>query len=160
MSYDIANDELSTECRYAERPFVCKNKAGYFIDGKAVSYSAPMFDPAKYGFEGEYEIIPTGDETAYTRKAENNTIVGYIAEDKRFDIFSAENTDEISNICFSDGCAVWELPNDDLPPVFYSDEYKSLVIVDAEKADYAGFADGGKMYFSESSTVITLVFSR
>lgn len=152
MAYDISSGELSRECGYAERPFVYKDMLAYFIDGKLASYADPLFDPTKYELDGEeLEIIPTGDVIAYTRKTDVDgtygAVVGYIKDGSPFDIFSLNNIGKTPNISFLNGCAVWNSPEVKLPPVFYSDKYKSLVIVDAEKADYAGFADGGKLYF-------------
>lgn len=156
MCYNIESDELAEVSRYAESPAIYKGRLAYFIDEKMASYAAPLFDPAEYGFGGdEPEIFPTGDIIAYTRRtngSEIDTVIGYIKDGKPFDIFSINDTDNIE-VCFSDGCAVWRAAHDHgfesggVLPMFYNDKSKSLVILDDERADYAGFASGGKMYF-------------
>lgn len=152
MAYDIGSGELSRECGHAERPFVYKERLAYFIDGKLASYADPLFDPAKYGLDGEdSEIFPTGDVIAYIRKTDTDgkydAVAGYIRDDRTFDIFSMESAGITPDISFMNGCAVWSPPDGKLPPVFYCGKNKSLVIVDAEKSCYTGFADDGKLFF-------------
>ena len=85
----------------------------------------------------------------------NYTIMGYIKDGKPFNILKANDSISVYDIVFEDGCAVWDCNFFDwkskMYPMFYSDEKKSVIVIEDKRADYESLIHDGKIYFFEKA---------
>lgn len=158
VKYDIEKGELEDLCLNAGAPTIYKDKPAFYVgDGNFVSYAEPLFDPGEYGLTAKSLKIFPSDEMAYSYYGStddnNYTIMGYIKDGKPFNILKANDSISVYDFSFADGCAVWDCNyfngGSKMLPMFYSDEKKSVIVIEDKRADYESFIYNGKIYFFE-----------
>lgn len=158
VKYDIEKGELEDLCLNAGAPTIYKDKPAFYVgDGNFVSYAEPLFDPGEYGLTAKSLKIFPSDEMAYSYYGStddnNYTIMGYIKDGKPFNILKANDSISVYDFSFADGCAVWDCNffngESKMLPMFYSDEKKSVIVIEDKRADYESFIYNGKIYFFE-----------
>lgn len=85
---------------------------------------------------------------------EDCTILGYLKDGKQFNIFRANGVVSVYDVSFEDGYAVWDCNlftgwRSKMFPMFYSDEKKSVIVIEDERSNYESLIHDGKIYFFE-----------
>lgn len=157
VKYDIEKGELEDFCLNAGSPVIYKDKPAFYVgDGTFVSQAEPLFLPEEYGLTAKSLKIFPSDEMAYSyyssADGKDCTILGYIKDGKQFNIFRANDIISVYDISFADGYAVWDCNfftdwRSKVFPMFYSDEKKSVIVIEDERSNYESLIHDGKIYF-------------
>lgn len=159
VKYDIEKDEFEDFCYCAGAPVIYKDKLAFYVgDGMFVSQAEPLFVPEEYGLPAESLKIFPSDEMSYSYRSsadgEDCTILGYLKDGKQFNIFRANGVVSVYDVSFEDGYAVWDCNlftgwRSKMFPMFYSDEKKSVIVIEDERSNYESLIHDGKIYFFE-----------
>lgn len=158
VKYDIEKGELEDFCLNAGSPVIYKDKPAFYVgDGTFVSQAEPLFVPEEYGLTAKSLKIFPSDEMAYSyyssADGKDCTILGYIKDGKQFNIFRANDIISVYDVSFADGYAVWDCNyfawGSKSFPMFYSDEKKSVIVIEDERSNYESLIHDGKIYFFE-----------